>query len=451
LIKQLVRENDKVFVYDKGGNIVNKDGVVFEYGNSAWKDKLTKVGDDEILYDGIGNPTQIGEDIALEWNGRKLMDYDGISYNYDENGLRTSKTLGNGTKTEYTWVNGELIGQKTGAEVIKFSKIGLNINGAQYFYIKNLQGDVTKVVNNAGAVVASYSYDAWGSVISSSGALAEVNPIRYRGYYYDTETQLYYCQQRYYNPQWGRFISADTVFAQLDVTDNNLYAYCGNDPIGYLDSEGMYRVTAGKTRAQIEADTAAPVAKWHEYIRNDKAPALTAAEKQLFDDALLLGIFEVMIADAQSRGIKPIYKGEYGFMQVENHYTVISIPGQIMYIDWSAPVNVSDILKGFSGGVSELKLLTVGYVANFIAWGTNYAYAYSKSNHGYTAANEEKWAMERTLQKEKEKIEIRLQNAFNSILDGFGEFVIWIDYDAVYGNGKGGFPKTLKQFWKKMF
>ncbi|MDR1806080.1 MAG: DUF4474 domain-containing protein [Clostridium sp.] len=89
--------------------------------------------------------------------------------------------------------------------------------------------------------MVEYAYDAWGGLISATGALAEVNPFRYRGYYYDVETGLYYCQSRYYNPQWGRWISGDDVDV-LGIADHllndNLFAYSGNDPTTMFDPTG---------------------------------------------------------------------------------------------------------------------------------------------------------------------------------------------------------------------
>ena len=76
----------------------------------------------------------------------------------------------------------------------------------KFFFEKNLQGDIVAVYNETGTKVISYTYDAWGRVVetvhSSTGtnAYAQYNPFRYRGYYYDTETNLYYLQTRYYNP-----------------------------------------------------------------------------------------------------------------------------------------------------------------------------------------------------------------------------------------------------------
>ncbi len=76
------------------------------------------------------------------------------------------------------------------------------------FLVKNQQGDVEKVIAADGTVLAAYTYDAWGNILSSTGSLANANPIRYRGYYFDSETGLYYLHSRNYDPQPGRFIRA---------------------------------------------------------------------------------------------------------------------------------------------------------------------------------------------------------------------------------------------------
>ena len=111
-------------------------------------------------------------------------------------------------------------------------------NGTQYYYVKNLQGDVVKILNTSGGVVASYTYDAWGKV-TSSGNIGQINPIRYRGYYYDIDTGFYYLQSRYYDPTIKRFISADTyINANGDFIGFNMYAYCGNNPINMVDYNG---------------------------------------------------------------------------------------------------------------------------------------------------------------------------------------------------------------------
>ena len=113
-------------------------------------------------------------------------------------------------------------------------------------------GDVMEILDSSGNAVVSYLYDAWGAPISITGPMASTlgiqNPIRYRGYYYDTETGLYYLQSRYYDPVVGRFINADNqLSASSDVTGMNLFVYCGNNPINRYDPTGTDWVFNGVT------------------------------------------------------------------------------------------------------------------------------------------------------------------------------------------------------------
>ena len=115
-----------------------------------------------------------------------------------------------------------------------------------YYYILNLQGDVVQIIDANGVMQAEYVYSPWGEVISAEGDLAEINPLRYRGYYYDSETGFYYLQSRYYDPENHRFINADT-YASTDSSDAiacNMFAYCGNNPIAATDPGGEFFLTA---------------------------------------------------------------------------------------------------------------------------------------------------------------------------------------------------------------
>ena len=115
----------------------------------------------------------------------------------------------------------------------------LKYNGTVYYYILNLQGDVIRLVNASGATVASYEYDPYGKILSATGSMAEINPLRYRGYYYDEEIGLYYLQSRYYDPQTGRFLNQDKVFDNdAGFPGFNLFVYCGNNPINRVDISG---------------------------------------------------------------------------------------------------------------------------------------------------------------------------------------------------------------------
>ncbi len=126
------------------------------------------------------------------------------------------------------------------------SLTGFNLNWTEYLYVKNAQGDIAEILDKDGKQVVSYTYDAWGKVESISGSSADtvgkLNPMRYRGYYEDTEVGLYYLQSRYYNPKVCRFISTDEPLVInntiLDTTDANLYAYCNNNSINMIDMNG---------------------------------------------------------------------------------------------------------------------------------------------------------------------------------------------------------------------
>ena len=108
-----------------------------------------------------------------------------------------------------------------------------------YYYVTNLQGDVVNILNASGGIVATYSYNAWGKVLTATGTMAGVNPLRYRGYYYDTDTGLYYLKSRYYDPEICRFINGDSnVSTGQGFVGTNMFAYCGNNPVSRVDSGG---------------------------------------------------------------------------------------------------------------------------------------------------------------------------------------------------------------------
>ena len=110
---------------------------------------------------------------------------------------------------------------------------------ATYYYITNLQGDVMYLVDANGIQVAAYDYDPYGKVITSTGDLAEINPLRYRGYYYDSETGFYYLQSRYYDPEISRFINADSYASTgQGLIGCNMFVYCKNNPVNRIDPDG---------------------------------------------------------------------------------------------------------------------------------------------------------------------------------------------------------------------
>jgi len=121
-----------------------------------------------------------------------------------------------------------------------------------YFFEKNLQGDIVAVYNSNGKKICTYTYDAWGNCTTTrasgitsleSQIASSYNPFRYRGYYYDTQTGFYYLQSRYYNPEWGRFLNADACLYS-SILGFNMFAYCDNNPVNYIDPYGESGVAA---------------------------------------------------------------------------------------------------------------------------------------------------------------------------------------------------------------
>jgi len=295
---QLLREDNQqlwqtyVYTYDKAGNILTKKVYNYTrvtnptaplqtitYGYDAgeyWRDRLTSYDGQTITYDGVGNPVSyLGYDFTWE-NGRQLTEIqaggvDVAAYEYSGDGIRIAKVV-DGIRYEYT-LDGTQVqaiayeleetaggvtypvyyllqftydesGSPASMRYIERKGATLTYRVDQtYYYVKNMQGDVVALTNAAGSIVAIYIYDAWGNqtVSWSTGQqwVAEMNPFRYRGYFYDTETGFYYLNSRYYDPEVGRFISADGyVSTGQGLLGNNMYAYCGNNPVMRIDPFG---------------------------------------------------------------------------------------------------------------------------------------------------------------------------------------------------------------------
>ena len=131
------------------------------------------------------------------------------------------------------------------------SVCGIIYNGVPYYFQKNLQGDVIAITNEHGTVVGAYRYDAWGATagiitcteLTDGVEIANINPFRYRSYYFDQEIGKYYLQSRYYDPQLARFINADEPCC-IDMF-GSLFAYCNNSPIMRIDDEGYASTYSG--------------------------------------------------------------------------------------------------------------------------------------------------------------------------------------------------------------
>lgn len=295
-LDQLTRENNQaagktwVYTYDNGGNILTKkeysyttgtlgtalDTITYGYGDSSWKDLLTSYDGQALTTDTLGNLTNDGTWSYTWQHGRQLAQMskpsgngtENINFTYDAKGRRIAKereTTGavdgdsyryaftaeyiylDDTLTDMKWI--EIDGSDSSFHFTydATGPMSMTFYGTEYFYLKNAQGDVVGLVDSSGTQVVAYTYDAWGNILSTTGSMAGslgvTNPFRYRSYFYDTETDLYYLDSRYYNPESGRFANADDeelIVSSLDSAtwDKNLFAYCDNNPITRTDANG---------------------------------------------------------------------------------------------------------------------------------------------------------------------------------------------------------------------
>lgn len=271
-LDEVTREDNQVlnksvaYNYDAGGNITSKieylyttgalgaavGTINYGYGDLNWKDKLTSYNGKTITYDQIGNPLNDGT-YSFTWEeGRQLSGITGngktITYKYNDSGIRTQKTV-NGVTTNYHLEGSNVTFESDVTNNIYYTYdsagklLSMNLNGTEYYYIYNAQGDIIGLFDKTGTQVVSYTYDTWGKLVNIGGSLKDtvgtVNPYRYRGYRYDTETGLYYLQSRYYNPEWGRFINSDGVAGQTgELLGHNMFAYCKNNAVNMHDNDG---------------------------------------------------------------------------------------------------------------------------------------------------------------------------------------------------------------------
>lgn len=281
-LNRLVRENnpdlERTFTwqYDAGGNITCRkeysyttdelgEALVekpYTYG-TTWKDQLVSFDGNSITYDQAGNPLSY-QGNTFEWSRGRLLTKATLSngkvvnMTYYANGLRASKQVGNATHKYYYDSDGNILqiathyaSGNTISMVFTYDSTGVTgfvADGNYYYFVKNFFGDVTDLYCGT-AHIAHYTYDAWGNhtvtdqygaAISDQYAWANVNPFRYRGYYYDVDLDLYLLQSRYYDSRTGRFINSDTLeyLEPKNINGLNLYSYCKNNPVMFLDHTG---------------------------------------------------------------------------------------------------------------------------------------------------------------------------------------------------------------------
>ncbi|MBO7254124.1 MAG: hypothetical protein J6V36_02350, partial [Clostridia bacterium] len=300
-LNRLTRENDAyagktyVYEYDKNGNRTSKKTYeytaaslgnvlqteIYTYGNSNWKDLLTnyQVLDSEntviknknFNFNSAGNhlgsvsmSTLAYDDADMLWEYGCGDEYVHCYYNSD--GIRIKKIIYHVDweyiiTIEYILDGSTIIGEKrtrTGENPMtetlyyiyddKGELAGFTYNGTPYYYGKNIQGDIVSIYDANADLVVRYTYDAWGNGTGITGTLAstigEINPFRYRGYYFDSESGCYYLISRYYDPVTGRFVTPDAVdvlgIEQANLGQYNLFAYCLNDPVNRVDEDGNW-------------------------------------------------------------------------------------------------------------------------------------------------------------------------------------------------------------------
>ena len=348
----------------------------FSY-DTTHPDRLTSFGGKAITYDQQGCPlTYDGK--TYTWERGKLTKYtisgltlnpgameraitlpttaiENWTYTYNGNGQRTQKKytyippssaiIGDyvSSKTvDYTYDHsGRLVKERT-TTVSKNSGtttssivylyddsgiIGMVKDGAGYYFHRNIQGDVVGVYNSAGTKLVTFKYDAYGNcTVSGDTSFAQNCKIRYRGYYFDTETGLYWVQTRYYNPEWCRWISPDSLSYLDPETAHglNLYAYCGNDPVNFTDPSGhlpFFILTAiigaaigvGITAAVDYADNKQFDLHWGWYLGAGLLGALIGAGIGMAVSYAATGTITASFADIKfGFALQAAQKGNYG-------------------------------------------------------------------------------------------------------------------------------------------
>ena len=279
------------YTYDSRGNITTKSTYSFtglnpingtlkkhssySYKNTGWKDELlsvhnysdyptlnTLIDSYSFTYDSLGRPNK-HKSYSITYNTENkitnlVYENETYSYTYDINGIRRTKSDGTNTTTFYYDDEGLLIKEErsnyphiiyhyNSSDIIGFSiKASLNSEYIDYIYSKNIQNDIIRIYKLSDmSIVAEYDYDAFGNHTVSNWTndnIGDINPFRYRSYYYDAETNLYYLKSRYYSPELMRFLTPDRVSILDDTLDNidacNLYVYCNNNPVMYVDENG---------------------------------------------------------------------------------------------------------------------------------------------------------------------------------------------------------------------
>ena len=213
---------------------------------------------------------------------------------------------------------------------LKYSTNGTSFQ--TYYYVLNLQGDVVKLIHYIPGFeyesVATYEYDAWGNIVSSSGRLAEINPLRYRGYYYDNETGFYYLQSRYYDPANRRFINAD-VYASTGqgFVGTNMFAYCVNNPVFLTDEDGNFAIAIG-IGAAVEAICGGVAAAGLGIVLLGELERSTKANREAMREAVKAKVDAMIAADSCVPEPEPRDNSVYVLYDTQNNENIVKYVGR---------------------------------------------------------------------------------------------------------------------------
>ena len=267
----LIKEDNTSYTYDDNGNMITSGNSTYKYDNL---NRLISINGDSIFYSftNHGNP-RLFKDTEYKFEGRRLVgisedlgvdEQKTVDYTYNSNGLIIKKVLGywyadDRDSEEYTtkyYYDGEKliteIGPRNRLDFL-YDENGIlygliKDSSRKYFYIRDFMSNILGLVDDSGNIVVKYKYDAYGNRISitdTSGCdLGNINPFRYKGYYYDDDVEMYYCKSRFYVPLWHRWLNSDSInyLEPKNITSLNLFTYCNNNPVMYVDPTGRFTI-----------------------------------------------------------------------------------------------------------------------------------------------------------------------------------------------------------------
>ena len=286
---------------------------------------------DEIMSGGEGEPVENEpvEEEAVAPQGIHVTGTQTVTHEYlTLNGKVARETIR--TNNSLTAVLDFIYDESGKPFALKYSTDGTSFK--TYYYVLNLQGDVVKLIHYIPGFeyesVATYEYDAWGNIVSSSGRLAEINPLRYRGYYYDNETGFYYLQSRYYDPANRRFISAD-VYASTGqgFVGTNMFAYCVNNPVFLTDEDGNFAIAIG-IGAAVEAICGGVAAAGLGIVLLGELERSSKANREAMREAVKAKVDSMIAADSCVPEPEPRNNSVYVLYDTQNGKNIVKYVGR---------------------------------------------------------------------------------------------------------------------------